>query len=163
MAQATETDFASYARLSESEQEVLEQALASIPDDVLSTSDRPAIESRIRNRLQKEGILAAEGPFQMGEIPPVALVGRALACLASSYVTLRGISNNQPADAVAGALARTLAGCVPGTADEIKADILLYRSQVGRACEALGLPALRDALLASDREDLDCSPPSEFG
>ncbi|MGH3941437.1 MAG: hypothetical protein ACRDTG_22955 [Pseudonocardiaceae bacterium] len=87
----------------------------------------------------------------MGEIPPVALVGRALTCLASSYVSLRGISNNQSADAVAGALARTLAGCVLGDVDAIKADILLYRSQVGRACEALGLPALRDALLASDR------------
>lgn len=150
MTQATETDFASYARLSESDQEVLEQALASIPDDVLSTSDRPSIESRIRNRLQREGVLTTGGPFQMGEIPPVAFVGRALSCLASSYVTLRGISNNQPADAVAGAIARTLVGCVSGTADEIKADILLYRSQVGRACAALGLPALRDALLAGD-------------
>ncbi|MGH3914356.1 MAG: hypothetical protein ACRDTC_13270 [Pseudonocardiaceae bacterium] len=150
VAQVTETDFASYARLSESEQEVLEQALASIPDDILSTGDRPAIESRIRNRLEREGILTTGGPLQMGEIPAVAFVGRALACLAGSYVTLRGINNNQPADAVAGALARTLAGCVSGNVDAIKADILQYRSQVGRACEALGLPALRDSLLAGD-------------
>jgi hypothetical protein len=151
VAQATKTDFASYAQLSEAEQEVLEQALASIPDDILSTGERPSIESRIRNRLQREGVLdpmATGGFLPAGEIPAVALAGRAVGCLAASYVTLRGISNNQPSDAVAGAIARTVAGCVSGTADEIKADILQYRNQVGRALEALGLPALRDALLA---------------
>ena len=148
MTQAKNTDFASYAQLSESEQKVLEQALSSIPDDILATGDRPSIESRIRNRLQREGLLDTEGPLQTGETPAVAFVGRALACLASSYVALRGISNNQPADVVAESMARSVAGCVPGGADAIKADILQYRSQVGRACEALGLPALRDALLA---------------
>lgn len=151
MTQATETDFASYARLSESEQKVLEQALASIPDDILSTGDRPSIESRIRNRLQKEGILQTGGPLQMGEIPPVAFVGRALACLASSYVTLRGISNNQSAEAIAESIARTLVGCVSGDFEAIKADILQYRKQVGCALESLGLSALRDVLLASDQ------------
>jgi hypothetical protein len=146
--QATETDFAFYAQLSESEQEVLEQALASIPDDILSTGERPAIESRIRNRLQKEGVLNPPGPLQIGEVAAVAYVGRAVACLASSFVTLQGISNNQPADRVAESIARAVAGCVSGNADAIKADILQYRRQVGRALEALGLPSLRAALLA---------------
>jgi hypothetical protein len=45
------------ARLSESEREVLEQALASIPEEILSTGDRASIESRIRNCLQREGLL----------------------------------------------------------------------------------------------------------
>jgi len=151
--QATETDFAYYAQLSESEQEVLEQALASIPDDILSTGDRQSIESRIRNRLLKEGILAAPGPLQTTELPPAAFVGRALGCLAANYVTLRGISNNQPADAVAQAIARSVAGCVSGDTDTVKADIMKYRSQIGRALAALDLPALRDALLpVKDRE-----------
>lgn len=146
--QAKSTDFASYAQLSESEQEVLEKALASIPDDILATSDRQSIESRIRNRLQREGVLDTSGPFQSGELPAVAFVSRAVACLASSYVALRGISNNQPAAVVAASIARSLAGCVSGGADAITADILQYRNQVGGALEALGLPALRDALLA---------------
>ncbi|MGA9312886.1 MAG: hypothetical protein WBV74_21330, partial [Pseudonocardiaceae bacterium] len=66
MTQAQETDFASYAQLSEPELEVLDRALASIPEDILSTGDRPSIESRIRRRLQEEGFLkmgAAGGPL----------------------------------------------------------------------------------------------------
>ncbi|MFN2495496.1 MAG: hypothetical protein ABR608_06265 [Pseudonocardiaceae bacterium] len=146
-----ETDFASYAKLSESDQKALEQALASIPDDILSTGDRQWIESRIRNHLQKQGILdTGGGVLGMGEIPAVAFVGRALACLAANYSTLQGISNNQPADKVATSMARTVTGCVSGDADAIKADILRYRSQIGRALEALRLPALRAALLAGD-------------
>lgn len=151
MTQATETDFAYYAKLSESEQEALEQALASIPDDILSTGDRQWIDSRIRNSLQRSGVLdtaSMTGPFQIGEIPAVAFVSRALGCLASNYSTLQGISNNQPADKVAGSIARTVLGCVPGDADAIKADILQYRSQLGRSFDALRLPALRAALLA---------------
>lgn len=151
MAQAAETDFASYARLSESEQEVLVQALASIPDDILSTGDRQWIESRIRNRLEKEGVLnTGSGVLGLGEIPAVAFVGRALACVAANYSTMQGISNNQPADKVAASMARAVTGCVSGDADAIKADILRYRSQLGRALEALRLPALRAALLAGD-------------
>jgi hypothetical protein len=145
---ARTTDFASYAHLSESEQEALEQALAALPDDILSTGDHQWIETRIRNRLQKEGVLDERTLLQIGEIPAVAFVSRAIGCLASSYVTLRGINNNQPADAVAGSIARAVAGCVSGGTDAIKADILQYRSQVGGALQALGLPALRDALLA---------------
>lgn len=157
--QAMKTDFAYYAQLSESEQEVLEQALASIPDDILSTGDRQSIESRIRNRLVKEGALAPPGPLQATEIPPVAFVGRALGCLASNYVALRGISNNQSTDAVAQAIARIVAGCVSGDADAIKADVVQYRSQVGRALEALGIPALRDALLAQPRSSSSMGDP----
>jgi hypothetical protein len=47
-------------------------------------------------------------------------------------------------------MARTVAGCVSGDADAIKADILQYRSQIGRALDALRLPAMRAALLAGD-------------
>lgn len=146
--QAKETDFASYAQLSESEQEVLKQALESIPEDILAMSDRSSIDSRIRNRLQKEGVLDSGGPMGLGEIPPVAYVGRAVGCLASSYVTLRGISNNKPADAIAESIARAVAGCVSGDSNEVKSDILKYRNQVASALQALGLPALADALLA---------------
>jgi hypothetical protein len=149
---AQETDFASFARLSESEQKVLEQTLSSIPDDILSTGDRPAIESRIRNRLQREGVLT-EAPLGIGEIPAVAFVGRAVGCLAASYVTLRGISHNKPADAVADAIARAVAECVTGTVDAIKSDLLQYRIQVAGALTALDLPALGDALLAGDSAD----------
>lgn len=152
MTQATETDFASYARLSESEQEALERALASIPDDILAMGERPSIESRIRRRLQEDGVLPAgdAAPLQVGEIPPVAFAARAVGCLAASYVTLRGISNNNPADVVAGAIARAVGGCVSGGADAVKSDILRYRSQVAGALKALGLPSLADVLLAGD-------------
>lgn len=156
MTHARETDFASYAQLSESEQEALERALASIPEDILSIGDRPSIESRIRSRLQKEGVLNTGdvgGPLQVGEIPAVAFVGRAVGCLASNYVSLRGISHNKPADAVAESIARAVAECVSGGADAVKSDILKYRSQVASALKALGLPALGDALLAGDSPD----------
>lgn len=156
MTQAKETDFASYARLSEPEQEVLEQALASIPDDILSTGDRRSIESRIRRRLQQEGVLDTEeagGPLGVSEIPAVALVGRAVGCLASNYVSLRGISHNKPAEAVAASIAGAVAGCVPGDTDAVKSDLLKYRSQVASALTALGLPALGDALLAGGSPD----------
>jgi len=146
VAQAEETDFASFARLSESEQKVLEQALSAIPDDILSMGDRPAIESRIRNRLKREGALT-EAPLGMGEIPAIAFAGRAVGCLAASYVTLRGISHNKPAEAVAESIARAVADCVTGTAAAIKSDLLTYRVQVASALTALELPALGDALL----------------
>lgn len=152
MTQAQETDFASFARLSESEQKALEQALSAIPDDILSTGDRPAIESRIRNRLKREGVLT-EAPLGMGEIPAVAFAGRAVGCLASSYVTLRGISHNKPAEAVAESIARAVADCVTGTAEAIKSDLLTYRVQVASALTALELPALGDALLADHSRD----------
>ena len=152
MTQATETDFASYAQLSESEQESLERALASIPDDILAMGERPSIESRIRRRLQEDGVFPEGnvGPLQIGEIPAIAFAARAVGCLAASYVTLRGISNNKPADAVAESIARAVAGCVSGSADAVKADILRYRNQVAGALKALGLPALADVLLAGD-------------
>lgn len=149
MAQAQKTDFASYAQLSESEQEVLEQALRSIPDDILSTGDRGAIESRIRRRLQEGGVLKtgeAGGPLGIAEIPAVAFVGRAVGCLASKYMFLRGISHNKPADEVADSIARAVVDCVPSDIDAIKSDILQYRRQVAGALTALGLPALGDAL-----------------
>lgn len=153
MTQAKETDFASYARLSESEREVLEQTLASIPEEILSTGDRQSIESRIRNRLQREGLLGtgeAGGPLGVAEIPAVAFVGRAVGCLAAGYVSLRGISHNKPADTVADSIARAVADCVPSDIDAIKSDILTYRNQVAGALTALGLPALGDALLADN-------------
>lgn len=156
VAQAKETDFASYARLSDSEREVLEQTLASIPEEILSTGDRASIESRIRNRLQREGLLGtgeAGGPLGVAEIPAVAFVGRAVGCLASSYVSLRGISHNKPADTVAESIARTVADCVPSDIDAIKSDILKYQSQVAGALTAIGLPALGDALLADRSPD----------
>jgi hypothetical protein len=78
----------------------------------------------------------------------VAFVGRAVGCLASGYVSLRGISHNEPADTVADSIARAVADCVPGAIDAIKSDILTYRIQVAGALTALGLPALGDALLA---------------
>lgn len=146
MAQAQGTDFASYAQLSESEQEVLEQALASIPDDILSTGDRPAIESRIRNRLQREGFLT-EGPLGMGEVPAVAFVGRAVACLAAKSSSLRSINQNKPAGSVAEAIARSVQECSSGKIEDIKADILKHRQQVASSLAALGLPSLGDALL----------------
>lgn len=149
MSQAQNTDFASYAQLSESEQEVLEQALRSIPDDILSTGDHSAIEARIRRRLQEAGVLKtgeAGGPLGIAEIPAVAFVGRAVGCLASRYMNLRGISQNKPADAVADSIARALGDCVPGGIDAVKSDILEYRVQVAGALTALGLPALGDAL-----------------
>lgn len=153
MTQAQETDFASYAQLSEPELEVLDRALASIPEDILSTGDRPSIESRIRRRLQEEGFLkmgAAGGPLGVAEIPPIAFVGRAVGCLASNYVYLRGISQNKPPDEVAESIARAVLECVPSDINAIKSDILKYRSQVARAFKALGLPALGDALCAAD-------------
>jgi hypothetical protein len=153
MTQAQGTDFASYAKLSEPELEALDRALASIPDDILSTGDRPPIESRIRRRLQEEGFLKmgeAGGPLGVAEIPPIAFVGRAVGCLASNYVYLRGISQNKPPNEVAESIARAVAECVPGDIHAIKSDIIEYRTQVARACKALGLPALGDALCAAD-------------
>ena len=153
MTQAQETDFASYAQLSEPELEVLERALASIPEDIIYTGDRPSKESRIRRRLQEEGFLkmgAAGGPLGVAEIPPIAFVGRAVGCLASNYVYLRGISQNKPPDEVAESIARAVLECVPSDINAIKSDILKYRSQVARAFKALGLPALGDALCAAD-------------
>lgn len=153
MTQAQGTDFASYAKLSEPELEALDRALTSIPDDILSTGDRPPIESRIRRRLQEEGFLKmgeAGGPLGVAEIPPIAFVGRAVGCLASNYVYLRGISQNKPPNEVAESIARAVAECVPGDIDAIKSDIIEYRTQVARACKALGLPALGDALCAAD-------------
>lgn len=148
--QAKQTDFARYADLSQSEQKVLEEALASIPEDILSTGERPSIESRIRNRLQREGMLNTAGPLGIGEIPAVAFVGRAVGCLAASYVALRSISHNKPASTVAESIARSLGDCVQGGTDSIKSDILRCRDQVAGALRALGLPALGDALLGDD-------------
>jgi hypothetical protein len=151
--QAQGSDFASYAQVSESELEVLDRALASIPDDILSTGDRPSVESRIRRRLQEEGFLKTGdvgGPLGVADVPAVAFVGRAVGCLASSYAYLRGISQNKPADEVAESIAKAVTECVPGGIDAIKSDILKYRSQVARALKALGLPALGDALCAVD-------------
>ncbi|MFY9806433.1 MAG: hypothetical protein WAK86_04105 [Pseudonocardiaceae bacterium] len=153
MTQAQGTDFASYAQLSEAELEALDRALESIPDDILSTGDRPAIESRLRRRLQESGVLKtgpAGGPLGVAEIPAVAFVGRAVGCLASNYSYLRGISQNKPADAVAESIARAVVECVPNDVEAIKSDVLTYRSQVARALKALGLPALGDALCAVD-------------
>ena len=153
MSQAKETDFASYGQLPDSEQEVLEQALASIPDDILSTEDRAAIESRIRRRLQQDGVLDTGemgGPLGVLELPAVAFVGRAVGCLASNYVALRGINHNKPADAVAESIAWAVVECVSGDVDAIKSDILNYRSKVARALTALRLPGLGDALLSGD-------------
>jgi hypothetical protein len=152
VAQAQETDFASFGQLSEAEQNALEQALSAIPDDILSTGERPAIESRIRNRLMREGVLT-DAPLGLGEIPAVAFAGRAVGCLAASYVALRGISHNKPAEAVAESIARAVADCVTGTADAIKSDLLTYRVQVASALTALELPALGDALLAGHSSD----------
>lgn len=153
MARAQKTDFASYAQLSESEQEALEQALGSIPDDILSTGDRSAIESRLRRRLQESGALKMGdegGPLGVAEIPAVAYVGRAVGCLASRYMSLRSISHNKPADEVAASIAQLVAGCVSGDADAIKSDLLTYRSQVAGALAAIGLPALGDALRVTE-------------
>lgn len=153
MTQAAQTDFAWYGQLSESEQEILNQALASIPDDILSTGERRAIDSRIRRRLEQEGLLQtgeAGGPLGVAQIPPVAYVGRAVACLAVSYVSLRGISHNKPAKAVAESIARAVGDCVSGDIDAVSSDILTYRSEVAKSLTALGLPALGDALIAKD-------------
>jgi hypothetical protein len=150
--QAKQTDFARYAELSESEQKVLEQALSSIPDDILSTGERPSIDARIRRSLEREGMLTAAGPLGMGEIPAVAFVGRAVACLAVSYMALRGIGHNKPASAVAESIAKALGDCVPGGTDAVQADILTCRNQVAGALRALGLPALGDALLGDENQ-----------
>ena len=150
--QAKHTDFARYAELSEAEQKALEEALASIPDDILSTGERPPIESRIRKRLEREGLLTAAGPLGVGEIPPVAYVGRAVACLAVSYVPLRSIPHNKPASTVAESIAKVLGDCVRGDLDTIKSDILACREQVAGALRALGLPALGDALLGDEAQ-----------
>ena len=147
------TDFASYAQLSESELEAVDRAVASIPDDILSTGDRKPIEARIRRRLQEEGVLKtgeSGGPLGVAEIPAVAFVGRAVVCLAANYTYLRGISQNKPPDEVAESIARAVTECVEGDIDAIKSDILKYRNQVARAFKALGLPALGDALCAVD-------------
>jgi hypothetical protein len=150
--QAKHTDFARYADLSETEQKVLEEALASLPDDILATGERAPIESRIRKRLEREGLLAATGPLGVGEVPAVAYVGRALACLALSYVPLRSIPHNKPASAVAESIAKALDNCVRGDIDSIKSDILACREQVAGALRALGLPALGDALLGDEAQ-----------
>jgi len=148
--QAKQTDFARFAELSESEQKVLEQALSSIPDDTLSIGERPSIDARIRRALEREGMLTAAGPLGMGEIPAVAFVGRAVACLAVNYMALRGIGHNKPASAVAEAIAKALGDCVPGDPDAVQADIMTCRNQVAGALGALGLSALGDALLGDE-------------
>ncbi len=150
MTQAKQTDFARFAQLSEAEQKVIEEILASIPEEILSTGERPPIESRIRNRLQREGMLEAAGPMGMGTIPPIAYVGRAAGCLAASYVALRGISHNKPASSVAESIAKALGDCVPGGTEAVKSDIMLCREQVASAFRALGLPSLGDALLGDE-------------
>jgi hypothetical protein len=150
--QAKKTDFARYAELSESEQKVLQEALASLPDDILATGERPPIESRIRKRLEREGLLDTAGPLGMGEIPAVAYVARAVVCLAVSYVPLRWIAHNKPASTVAASIAKQLADCVRGDTDAIASDILACREQVAGALSALGLPALGDALLGDDAQ-----------
>jgi hypothetical protein len=150
--QAQQTDFARYPELSNSEQKVLEEALASIPDEILSTGERAPIESRIRRRLEREGMLTAAGPLGTGEIPAVAYVARAVGCLAASYVPLRSISHNKPASTVAESIAKAMADCVHGDLDAVKADILAHRDQVAGALGALGLAALGDALLGDDAQ-----------
>jgi hypothetical protein len=150
--QAKHTDFARYAELSEKEQKALEEALASLPDDLLAIGERPPIESRIRNRLEREGLLPTAGPLGVGEIPAVAYVGRALTCLALSYVQLRSIPHNKPASTVAESIARTLGECVRGDIDTMKSDILACREQVAGALRALSLPALGDALMGDDAQ-----------
>lgn len=152
MTQAKQTDFARFAQLSETEQKVIEEALASIPEDILSTGERPPIESRIRNRLQREGMLEAPGPMGMGEIPPMAYVGRAAACLAANYVGLRCIPHNKPATTVAESIAKSLGDCVPGDVDVMTADIMQCREKVAGALGALGLASLGDALLGDEAQ-----------
>jgi hypothetical protein len=150
--QAKKTDLARYAELSQSEQKVLEEALASIPDDILATGERSPIESRIRKRLEREGLLDTAGPLGMGEIPAIAYVARAVGCLAASYVPLRWIAHNKPASTVAESIAKQLTDCVRGDIDMITSDILACREQVAGALSALGLPALGDALLGDDAQ-----------
>jgi hypothetical protein len=86
----------------------------------------------------------------VGQIPPVAYVGRAVGCLAATYVSLRGISHNKPAKVVAESIARTVGGCVPGDVDAVSSDILTYRKEIAKSLSAIGLPALGDALVAKD-------------
>lgn len=150
--QAKKTDFARYAELSQSEQKALEEALASIPDDILATGERSPIESRIRKRLEREGLLDTAGPLGMGEIPAVAYVARAVGCLAVSYVQLRWIGHNKPASTVAKSIAKQLADCLHGDIDTIASDIMACREQVAGALSALGLPALGDALLGDEAQ-----------
>lgn len=150
--QAKQTDFARYPELSDSEQKVLEEALASIPDDILSTGERAPIESRVRRRMEREGLLSAAGPMGMGEIPAVAYVARAVVCLAASYVPLRSISHNKPASTVAESIAKAMGDCVHGDLDAVTADILASRNQVAGALGALGLAALGDALLGDEAQ-----------
>lgn len=151
MTQTTETDFARYSQLSEAEQNALNEALASIPDDILSTGDRPAIETRIKRRLQREGLLPTDeaGGLMPGTIPPIAYVGRAAACLAANASNMRSISHNKPADAVAESIAQSISGCVSGGAAAIKADIMRHRKEVAAALTAVELPSLGAALVAT--------------
>lgn len=150
MTEAKQTDFARFGQLSDAELKVIEEALASIPEDILSTGERPPIESRIRNRLQREGLLEAASPMGMGEIPSIAYVGRAAACLAAAYVALRGIPHNKPASTVAESIAKAVGDCIPGGVDAMKSDIMACRDRVASALGALGLPALGDALLGDE-------------
>ena len=150
MTQAKQTDFARFAQLSEAEQKVIEEALASLPEDILSTGERPPIESRIRKRLQREGLLEADGPMGMGTIPPIAYVGRAAGCLAANYLPLRCILHNKPASEIAESIAKVLGDCVPGGTEAVKSDIMACREQVASALGALGLSSLGDALLGDD-------------
>jgi len=150
--QAKKTDFARYPELSDSERKVLEEALASIPDDILSTGERGPIESRVRKRMEREGMLTAERPLDVGEIPAVAYVARAVVCLAMSYVPLRSISHNKPASHVAESIARAMGDCVRGDLTAVKSDNLASREQVAGALGALGLAALGVALMGDEAE-----------
>ncbi|MGH4025527.1 MAG: hypothetical protein ACRDRV_13215 [Pseudonocardiaceae bacterium] len=114
--------------------------------------ERPAIESRIRNSLKREGVLP-DAPLDVGEIPAVAFAGRAAGCLAANSATLRGISHAKSAEAVAESIARVVKDCVKGPVEAIKADLLTYRVQVASALTAIELPALGDALLADHSPD----------
>lgn len=150
MTQAKQTDFGKFAQLSEAEQKVLEEALAALPDDILSTGERQPIESRIRRRLEREGMLDTAGPMGMGTIPPVAYVGRAVGCLAANYLPLRCILHNKPASEIAESIAKIVGECTPGGVQAIKTDIMACREQVASALGAFGLSALGDALLGDD-------------
>ncbi|HET9255396.1 MAG TPA: hypothetical protein VFO16_09370 [Pseudonocardiaceae bacterium] len=150
MTQAKQTDFAKFALLSEAEQKVIEEALAALPDDILSTGERAPIESRIRRRLEREGLLETEAPMGMGAIPPVAYVGRAVGCLAANYLPLRCILHNKPASEIAESIAKIVAECVRSGTEAIKTDIMACREQVASALGAFGLTALGDALLGDD-------------
>jgi hypothetical protein len=141
-------NFDAFDALSDEEFGALQSTLESIPPEMLESGDSDAIETAINERLVKEGIVTPDD-FRARVIPAVILAARIVACLASSYVALRGLSTNQPPDQIAAAIASAVAGCVTGGgASAIKSVILRYRSQIARGLRAIGLAGLANALLA---------------